>query len=403
MNQAIFKSALDKKIIQWITVSGAILSLLLGIIQIIDQKYSAFLVNILIAGYCLLIFILYKKNYHSAAFWLLFLSLPIVFTINSYIFGNLNNQLYLISGAVLATFLSRRKKYWSDIVWVLSIIFFIGNLILLYVRGEFNLNDFEIVPFFANGFLAVATVYMSSNIFKNQQEKQTQQLEESNKSKEKLIAMLSHDFRSPINSIKGILELFKLGEIDEVEFQAYINKLSEQIETTSSLMDNTLYWIKSQMESTKPNIEDILVSEIINPIVKSLNSQIQAKNITLISDLEPSLKIKSDYNILTIIIRNLLSNAIKFTKPNTGLITIKTGVNANNNSIITITDNGIGMSKDQLKQLFKSNHSKHGTSGEKGFGLGLSLVKSYTELLQISIDTSSKVNHGTTIRLQFNG
>jgi signal transduction histidine kinase len=411
MSSELFKSTVDKKIMTWISLSGFVLSLVLGLIQLLSNEIIEFAVNIVIALFCLVIFILYKKNQHGAAFWLLFLMLPTIFTINTYFFGNLNNQLYLISGGILATFLSRKKKYWSDIVWVLCIFFFLANLFILYQNGEFNLNSFEIVPFFANGFLAIATVYMSANIFKNEQEKQRQKLEENNilkdeqkqklaeanASKEKLITMLSHDFRSPLNYIRGLISLFESGDISSNELGAYMKKLGGEVDKTSLLMDNTLYWIKSQFKETTPNKKSFNLKQITLDAIEILSAQVDKKKLQIKEELNDVMVI-TDYNMLSIVVRNLVANAIKFTEAKTGYINLKTTTNNGWVSLI-ISDNGKGMQASELQQLFIEKRTNLGTQGEQGFGLGLSLVKSYADLLDIELKVESEIGKGTTFTL----
>jgi signal transduction histidine kinase len=252
---------------------------------------------------------------------------------------------------------------------------------------------------------------MSANIFKNEQEKQRQKLEENNilkdeqkqklaeanASKEKLITMLSHDFRSPLNYIRGLISLFESGDISSNELGAYMKKLGGEVDKTSLLMDNTLYWIKSQFKETTPNKKSFNLKQITLDAIEILSAQVDKKKLQIKEELNDVMVI-TDYNMLSIVVRNLVANAIKFTEAKTGYINLKTTTNNGWVSLI-ISDNGKGMQASELQQLFIEKRTNLGTQGEQGFGLGLSLVKSYADLLDIELKVESEIGKGTTFTL----
>jgi two-component system, sensor histidine kinase and response regulator len=143
-----------------------------------------------------------------------------------------------------------------------------------------------------------------------------------------------------------------------------------------SLLENLLYWGKSQNSTIPFRPSRLNISDLIKEVTDFHEVSAKLKNIMIINDVIQDLFIFADHDMITTILRNLISNAIKFT-PKNGEIRITSSVDANM-GLIAITDSGLGISKAQLAKLFRSDKEiTKGTSGESGTGLGLMLCKEF--------------------------
>jgi signal transduction histidine kinase len=198
----------------------------------------------------------------------------------------------------------------------------------------------------------------------------------------KFLSIIAHDLRSPFSSIIGILELLKLSlrEFNKQQIEEYVDIVYNSANNTLVLLDNLLIWAVSQNEEknfkpVKINIYDLLIEEIEN--LKTLAGQ---KQITINQFAEPGLNATADLQMVKTILRNLISNAIKYTDIS-GEITINALENKQYVEL-TVKDNGVGITPEIMKKLFKIDylHSSPGTRDEKGTGLGLLLCKEFVEL-----------------------
>lgn len=210
--------------------------------------------------------------------------------------------------------------------------------------------------------------------------KATEDQERANILKDFLFRIISHDLRSPVNSIHGLTELLLSAKLTEEERLLITEQLKKSTDSTNQLLDNLLSWSVFQINnSTSPIIEFINIKELVRDIFKQLEIKSSQKNIELIDKVENDLFIYGDARMLEIVIRNLISNAIKFSykdKP----VSIHAEA-AENEIIIKVIDCGIGMPKEILEKLFTNDKtvSREGTFREKGTGIGLLLCKNLVE------------------------
>lgn len=213
--------------------------------------------------------------------------------------------------------------------------------------------------------------------------KSEKELKELNSTKDKLFSIIGHDLRSPFNSIIGLSDLLieKVNDSSFSENEKYLRYINNSADQTLILLDNLLNWAKSQTGTLSVNIENIILSDIILEVLKLKKPIAKAKNISLNYFATDEFEINADKNLLKTIFRNLISNAIKFTKID-GEIRIY-AIRKKDFVEVTISDNGIGISTEKLKKLFKLSldSSTYGTANEKGSGLGLLLCKDFIEKL----------------------
>jgi len=224
---------------------------------------------------------------------------------------------------------------------------------------------------------------------------QKDELQQSNQIKDKLLSIISHDFRSPLNSLEGILDLMTQGRISPQEMQVISKELRVKVNITTSLLDNLLNWAKSQMQGISPQPTFFDIKELVNDTVHLLSTQAEKKDIYIMDRVGDSQEVYADYEMTKLVVRNLLTNAIKFTTAG-GKVIVK-ATRLNNMLKLVVKDTGKGMSENELNNLFThQTKSTLGTAYEKGTGLGLILCKDFVEKNGGKIAVESEEGEGST-------
>ncbi|MEA1786190.1 tetratricopeptide repeat-containing sensor histidine kinase [Arenibacter sp. GZD96] len=210
-------------------------------------------------------------------------------------------------------------------------------------------------------------------------QKNEQELKEINETKDKLFSIIAHDLRGPIGALKGLLKLFKDGEIAKDEFLDFMPKLTKDVDHISFTLNNLLSWGQSQMKGsvTKPSVTalEVLTRDNINLLAEIAKE----KSIKIKNTIPENTLTWSDANQIDIVIRNLISNALKFT-PTGGTILIN-ACEVDHYWEVAVRDSGVGITYDVQQHIFSkdSNITTYGTNNEKGTGLGLGLCKEMVE------------------------
>lgn len=226
---------------------------------------------------------------------------------------------------------------------------------------------------------------------------QKKELEELNGIKDKLFSIMSHEFRSPLNSLKGTLALLKIGALSDDEFNDLSKQVTDKINTTSIFLDNLLNWAKSQMQGISAKPVDIEVREMVEENILLLNPMADEKKIRLKNKIPEKSKAYIDPNMLNLIFKNLISNAIKYSLKG-GVVEINLERNTKMNTI-SVKDKGIGMSEGNMKMLFQlQSFTMRGTANESGTGLGLYITKNFIESNGGKIWVESEEGAGTTFK-----
>ena len=217
-------------------------------------------------------------------------------------------------------------------------------------------------------------------------------------SKDNFISILSHDLRSPMATLKSSTELLvkKLKNKEYENMQKFAEILRDGSRNTLSLLEDLLDWNRSQRGKISFNPDLIKISLIIESTIKLLKQSANEKEINLKLDIDPNHEAYLDKIMIKTILRNLLSNAIKFT-PKNGNIEIKTKI-LEDYLEIYVSDDGIGMEKEQVNQLFDGKYygSSPGTDGERGTGFGLLICQEFIERNNGDIIIESEIGKGST-------
>lgn len=228
-----------------------------------------------------------------------------------------------------------------------------------------------------------------------------EKLEESNQTKDNFFSIVSHDLRSPFNSIIGFTEILKqdFDELSKDELKTYINSIYDTSKQINNLLNNLLQYSKFKLGKFEFIPAAIDLKNTIAKNVDILKGSILKKEIKVREDIAENLNVCADENMINSILLNLLTNAIKFSHRG-GIINLK-AFNTGKSAQIEIKDFGVGMDELTLNKIFKLDSKKviPGTENELGTGLGLLLVKEFTEKHGGSIYVESKAGKGSTFSI----
>ncbi len=202
-----------------------------------------------------------------------------------------------------------------------------------------------------------------------------------NADKDRFIAILGHDLRSPFNALLGFSRLLveNVRELDVDTIELYATHLNNTAENTYNLLENILLWATLKTGNTPFQPKSISLLETVDSVFVSLNSASSAKDIKLIRGIDEGQMILADANMLKTVLRNLVSNAIKFSYKG-GSVSVFTESSPYGVTVV-VKDEGVGLSTHLVESLFDvtKKQSAVGTAGEKGTGLGLILCKEFVE------------------------
>lgn len=222
-----------------------------------------------------------------------------------------------------------------------------------------------------------------------------QELDEANKIKARFFSILNHDLRSPISNLIHFLHLQKENPelIDEETAARMQTKIISGAENLLSSMEDILLWSKGQMENFKPHFKEIPVEAIFEDTKKHFSS---IENISISFENPEDLLLNTDENYLKTIIRNLTGNAIKALEKRETPKIIWKAWQENNQTFLSITDNGAGGNQEKFKALYDDSE----VIGIKT-GLGLHLIRDLANAINCKIEVSSKPDLGTTFTIVF--
>lgn len=219
-----------------------------------------------------------------------------------------------------------------------------------------------------------------------------------NNTKDKFFSIIAHDLRSPFNAIIGFSDILteQIREKNYENIEEYAVIIQKSSERTMDLLKNLLDWARLQTGKMEFIAVDFLLNDIVSETIELLNDAAAQKSIQIMNSINQEITIHADKSMMGTILRNLISNAIKFSNPE-GKITVSTE-KKENDLVLLVRDNGIGISKADQLRMFKieENFSQKGTQNEKGTGLGLILCKEFIEKYGGKIWVESEEGEGST-------
>jgi signal transduction histidine kinase len=318
---------------------------------------------------------------------------------------------------------------------IISIIYFLSYILVTLITNDNFLNDnilFNLLIFSAYAFSIYYFVWtfekfihqqtLDSNIILEQNEvvkvtnallheKQQKVVEQAKKlrkinlelketvaTKDKFFSIMAHDLKNPLGAITGLTEIMykNADQLSDEDKRELSRTLYESATSAYDLLDNLLIWSRMQMNAIKVNPEIINLLSLVNNSVKVLENMRIKKNIRLDITVDKGQEVIGDQYMLGSVINNLLSNAIKFT-PIGGTIRISSEPAKKGMIQVCISDNGIGISHQNISRLFKidQSYTTKGTNDETGTGLGLLLCKEFVEINEGTIWLESEPGKGS--------
>lgn len=223
-----------------------------------------------------------------------------------------------------------------------------------------------------------------------------EELKNINSNNDRMLSVLGHDLRAPISNLTNISAVALEHNMSQEDFTPFIKKINRQSTQVLEMLETTLAWSKSNFNAIQVNNKSINVKSTIEALAVLYKNATSDKNITIEVTIDETATLVSDAEILTIMVRNVISNAVKFTPAN-GKIEV-----GFLNNVVTISDNGVGMTYDKIEAILKHNYaSTHGTNNEIGMGMGLQLVQNLAEKINAKLTIESQPHQGTSVSLVF--
>lgn len=220
-------------------------------------------------------------------------------------------------------------------------------------------------------------------------------LEDSLEINQRIISMISHDFRGPLNNVKLTLELLQSQDISPAEFAILSKDLYRQSADLALMFDSFVGWAISQRNGYIPSRIPFKWSDVVEEVISISLPLAKLKNIKINVKAHSSVSVETDRMASSLILRNLLSNAIKYSHHDSK-IDIEY-IQEKERVITKVHDYGIGISPDKLQKIIeKGDGSILGTNNEYGAGLGLRMVIKYVNGIGGTIDAQSSETEGST-------
>ena len=240
-------------------------------------------------------------------------------------------------------------------------------------------NDFLTKPFNKEELVMRVTQQISLVAAKRIIEKQNAELKATLSNRDKMYSVIAHDLRSPMASIRMVLNLIVQSTSAEKvgpELYMLLDQANRESEEVHDLLDNLLKWTKSQTGRLNVVLQDLDLNDIVPGVVEIFEMIANTKNIKLeLKKTDEALKVHADNDMLKTVLRNFMSNAVKFSPENSTIqiVMAKEGDFAR----VSVKDQGVGIAADRLGSIFHKGETTYGTGGEEGSGLGLQLCQDF--------------------------
>lgn len=249
------------------------------------------------------------------------------------------------------------------------------------VKGfQVGANDFISKPFNKEELIIRVTHQISLVAAKRLILSKTEELQRTIAGRDKLYSVIAHDLRSPMGSIKMVLNMLILNLPSEkigAEMYELLTMANQTTEDVFSLLDNLLKWTKSQIGKLNVVYQDVDLVEVTDGVIEIFSMVASLKKIRIREMKPEKMMVNADIDMLKTVARNLLSNAIKFSKENSEVLVKMEEVDGM--AVVSVQDYGCGISEEGQKKLLHTDthFSTFGTNNEEGSGLGLLLCKDF--------------------------
>jgi two-component system sensor histidine kinase/response regulator len=242
-------------------------------------------------------------------------------------------------------------------------------------------SDFLTKPFNKAELVMRVTQQISLVAAKRIIEHQNEELRATLNNRDKMYSVIAHDLRSPMASIRMVLNLVVASTTPELvgpELYELLDKANRESEEVHDLLDNLLKWTKSQTGRLNVVEQDLDLNDIIPGVVDIFEIIAQTKRIKLnLQGSDTHLVVRADNDMLKTVVRNFISNAIKFSPEDSSIdIVVR---QEGDYAKVSVRDHGVGIAANRLDSIFRKGETTYGTGGEEGSGLGLLLCQDFAQ------------------------
>ena len=222
------------------------------------------------------------------------------------------------------------------------------------------------------------------------------EIENNNKELDRLVKVLSHDLRAPMNSVNGLISLAR-EEKNPAEFANYLNMMEKSLRKLEVFTNDMISSLKNRGSAI---LSPLRPADLVSEIVDELKYSSEASGITFTIDIDPAIVLQTDASRMRIIFSNLVSNAIRYhdAEKDNRFVRIR-AAQSPLLVVFEVEDNGIGIAEEHQKQIFETYYTIGNVEGSSG--LGLSNVRDAVNKLNGSIDVESTPSIGSTFRISF--
>lgn len=267
----------------------------------------------------------------------------------------------------------------------------------LYLIGSVLVSTFTLFGYFMMAGIRAEQVMRQKD---DEIERRNLRLMESTRTKDLFFSVIAHDLRGPIGGAARYVRKHLLGKMTGLETKyAEVETVAAALEKTHEFLEKLLWWSRAQVGDWAPERLPIQLGPLFEHSIGLIQSAAELKEITIDVAAPPYPLPVADPESVQVIVNNLLANAVKFSLP--GRHVRLSADECDGRCRIRVQDEGVGMDPSTIERLFRIEDklSTHGTSGERGSGMGLILSQSLAERNRGSIEMESSPGAGTTATL----
>ena len=259
-------------------------------------------------------------------------------------------------------------------------------------------NDFLTKPFNKEELIVRVMHQITLVAAKRLIQQQNEELRATIANRDKMYSVIAHDLRSPMASIRMVLNLVVTAMSPDMigpELFELLDKANKESEEVHDLLDNLLKWTKSQTGRLNVVLQEFDLNDVIPGVVDIFEMIATTKKIKLTYEgTNTPLIVRADNDMLKTIVRNFMSNAIKFS-PEGGIVEIRMSTQ-DNFAKVSVHDHGVGIEQERIDSIFHKGETTYGTGGEEGSGLGLLLCADFARKNGGDVMVESVLGKGST-------